>query len=464
MAYQSLLTDYYRVSQSQQDYYAPVATLPDSNNEGISTLYCFLAKSDDWPDDNNPPTPGQSQQQLKSIYPNIFVVKKITNDNLKLVLERIDWTDGDTYDYYRDDVDMTEKDSNGFLVRRFYVRNRYNQVFKCLWNNNGQPSTDEPYFQPGSYGTNNIFMGVDGYKWKYMYVLDGKSVKDFLDSTWMPVPITLIPGLAYSGQTLDPIETSNGFGSIDVINIITGGSGYDPANNIITVTITGDGSGAVGSAIVDANGSISDIVVTSPGSNYTYANVSISSSAGTGAEAIAFASPIGGHGYDSPSELGATQIMYAIEFNADESGIIPTDITYNQVGLIYNPLAQSSYPYFANGAIYKTTTDFVVSTGKGVYVSGEYVYQGETLDNSTFKAKILSFDTASNVIRLINTQGSYTLSSPVYGSGSGTTRTLLQVSTPDYIKYSGYISYIENRSSITRSTDGIEQFKFVLQY
>ena len=464
MAYKSLLTEYYKVSQAQQDYYDPVAQLPGSIEQGITSLYCFLAKEDDWPDDNNPPEPYQNQQYLKNIYSNMFVVKKVTNDVVKLVLERIDWTNGDTYDYYRDDVNMTEKDENGFLTRRFYVKNRYNQVFKCLWNNNGEPSADEPYFQPGSYGTNNIFVGSDGYKWKYMYVIDGKSIKDFLDSSWMPVPITLIAGQAYSGQTLDPIENSAGFGNIDVVNVTNGGSGYNSSNSIITVTISGDGTGATAEAVVDANGKISDIIVTNSGTNYTYANVSITATLGSNASAIAPVSPIGGHGYDSPSELGSTHIMYAIEFNSDESENIPTDISYNQLGLLYNPLSRTTYPYFANSIIYKTTTDFVVSPGFGLYVNDEFIYQGTSLENNSFKAKILSFDPATNIIRLINTHGTYTLNAPVYGSGSGTTRTLLQVSEPDFIKYSGYIAYVENRSKVTRSSDGIEQFKFVLGY
>jgi hypothetical protein len=32
------------------------------------------------------------------------------------------------------------------------------------------------------------------------------------------------------------------------------------------------------------------------------------------------------------------------------------------------------------------------------------------------------------------------------------------------MKFSGYISYIQNRSAVQGSADGIEQFKFVLGY
>ena len=464
MANKTLLTHYYKVSQSQQDYYDPVAVLPGSDQTGITSLYCFLAKDDAWTNGNDPIQPTQDQKYIKNVYSNIFVIKKVTNNNVKLVLERIDWSTGYTYDYYRDDVDMLLKDDNGFLVRKFYVRNKYNQVFKCLWNNNDSPSTDEPYFQPGSYGTNNMFRGIDGYKWKYMYTIDGKSLQNFVDSTWITVPITLIPGESYSGQTLDPIETSAGIGSIDAINVVSGGTGYDPANSLITITITGDGSGAAGTAEVDANGIITDIIVTNPGTNYTYANVTITSDVGSNATAICPTSPIGGHGYDSPSELGCSHIMYSVDFNSDENNLIPTDIKYNQIGLMYNPLSYSTYPYFANGDIYKTTTDIVVTPGFGYFVSEEDVYQGESYESSFFRAKVLSFNTATNILQLINIEGTPTINGPINGNSSGTTRTILQVSNPDLIRHSGYISYVENRTEIQRSSDGIEQFKFVIGY
>jgi hypothetical protein len=68
------------------------------------------------------------------------------------------------------------------------------------------------------------------------------------------------------------------------------------------------------------------------------------------------------------------------------------------------------------------------------------------------------------VIKLINTTGTPITNAPVFGSVSQTTRTLLSVSTSDFVTSSGYLAVIENRTGIQRSTDGIEQFKFVLGY
>jgi hypothetical protein len=156
--------------------------------------------------------------------------------------------------------------------------------------------------------------------------------------------------------------------------------------------------------------------------------------------------------------------MFTAEFNGDENGYIPVDIDYRQVGLLINPTTLSSWPVPAQETIYKVTTDLVVASGFGVYTNDEIVYQGETLENSTFNAHVVSFDAASNVVKLINITGTLSLNAPIFGNSSKTVRTLLNYSTPDFLPFSGYISYIENREAVQRSADGIEQFKFVLGY
>ena len=455
MANKNLLTYNAKVTQVEQTYFSPVAVLPPPFGTSISTTYCFLSHNLPWPDDNNPPQPTQDQKYIKDTFKSMFVAKQIYSSDISPVIQRIDWTSGTTYNYYRDDVNMFAIDGAGLLVLNFYVRNRYDQVFKCLWNNNQIASTQEPFFQPGSYGTNNIYTGSDGYRWKYMYTIDTGLKRKFMDSKWIPVPVSV--------NTPNPIQTSAGFGDIEVINITGGGSGYDSANATITVTIIGDGTGATATAETSA-GQITNIVMVNTGSNYTFANVSITSTLGSGATAIAPISPIGGHGFDNVDELGCFNVMLTCEFDGSEGGKIPVDIDYRQVGLVVNPVSLSSYPNPASDPIYKTTTDFVVAPGFGAYVPDEVVYQGNSLATATFSASVLSFDTASNVIYLINKVGTPTLNAPVYSSSSGTVRTLLSVTPTIFQPFSGYLSYIENRSPVQRSSDGKEQFRFVLGY
>ena len=149
MANKQLLTWGGKAAQVEQAYYAPTA--------GVISTYMFLASVDPWTNDLNPPEPTQDQAYLKSVFKNIFAVKLLTSNEITPVIPRIDWASGTVYDYYEDSVDMFETDIAGNLVKQFYVKNKYDQVFKCLWNNNGAASVNEPYFQPGNYSTNNIF-------------------------------------------------------------------------------------------------------------------------------------------------------------------------------------------------------------------------------------------------------------------------------------------------------------------
>jgi len=454
MANQNLLTYGAAISSIEQLYYSPVAVIPNTNVP-LGTSYVFLSKVDPWVNDTAPPIPTQDQQYIKSVFKNTFVAKLVTSNDLCPVIARIDWTANTIYDYYRDNIDMFQKDVDGYPVYEFYVKNTYDQVFKCLWNNNGGMSTQMPFFQPGTYGTDNIYQGTDGYKWKYMYTISSGLKVKFMDSTWIPVPV--------GANTPNPLLTSAGYGDIEVINVTNGGTGYDPANATISVVVTGDGVGASGTAVV-SGGVITNILVANTGTNYSYANVSITSTSGSNAAAIAFASPVGGHSFDPISELGCRNIMVTVDFNGSEGGYIPTDITYHQLGIVIQPTTSQLSPLPANATIYSTTTDLVVAPGFGTYQSDEILYQGTSLAAATFTATILSYDIGNNVVKLINTTGTPITNSPVFGQTSGTTRTLLSYSVPNYTLFSGYMSFIENRSGIQRSSDGIEQFKIVLGY
>jgi hypothetical protein len=423
-------------------------------------MYCFLSRVVPWTTETNPPAPSQSQKYIKDLYNNMFIAKKITSNDMSPIVERIDWTSGEVYDYYRDDIDMFQRDPNGTITKRFYVKNKFDQVFKCLWNNNGTTSTKEPYFEPGTFSTNNVFQDSDGYKWKYMYTITYANKIKFLDDTWMPVPLpTSAP---------NAVDTFAGSGSIDIINVTNGGSGYDPANADIYITITGDGKYAAANATV-TSGVITDIAVANTGSNYTYANVTITTAQGFGANATAvvYPSPIGGHGFNAISELGCRHIMLTASFEKSESGALPTDIDFRQIGLISNPYVYyGSDKIVANSTTYRLSTDYIVSTGSNAYLQDETVYQSTNglLASAYFTATTLSFDASSNQLKLLNNQGTANLNQIFYGANSTTARVALQKNDTLFVPFSGYLMYIENRQAVTRSADGSEQFKLVLGY
>ena len=470
MANKNLLTYNSKISKVREDYYSPIAVFPITGIQ-ISKIFVFLSRADVWPNEGNPEEPKQDQKYLKSIFKNIFALKQVTANEISPVIPRIDWSSGLGYTHYTDNNDMFRRNSDGTFFNKFYVRNSYNQVFKCLWNNNGGVSSIMPFFQPGTYGSNNIFYGGDtttggdGYKWKYIYTIDTGLRRTFMDANWMPVPVGKnIPGPVFNTKTYLPTSIQVGAwgGDIEVINVINGGYGYS-TSVAINVNITGDGTGASASAVL-TDGVITNIVVNDPGMNYTYANVTITSASGTGAQAIAPVSPIGGHGFNPISDFGCAHVMMTAEFNSDENGLIPTSIDYRQVGLLINPTEKKTYPNPADGAIYPAYTDLIVAPGFGQFINDEIIYQGSTLETATFTATVLNFNVVTNKISVINITGTPKHDSPIFADSSGTVRTLLNTTSPDILLPSGYLAYIENRSSIQRSIDGIEQFKFVLGY
>lgn len=452
----NLLTYAGRAALVEQAYFSPSATVNSGSTFPFAKTFAFLSKVDPWANNSSPPIPTQDQKYIKSVFKNMFALKVVNSNDVSPVIERFDWKTGTIYDYYRDDVNMFEVNDDGLLIKHFYINNRHDQVFKCLWNAKGIPSVDEPIFTPGAFFSNDIFIGpVDGYKWKYMYTVDIGSKLKFMDSYFMPVPLIAV--------NENPILRAAGAGSIEVINVTNSGIEYDTQNAAINIVITGDGSGAAGSAIT-SNGAIIDVLMTEIGTNYTYANVSFTSELGVNGAMEIFTSPVGGHGFDPLSELGCSRIMYTTEFDTSEGGIIPTDIQFYQYGLIINPISSISSPQPANGSVYRTTTDLIVSSGFGAYVTDEIVYEGNDLATSSFSGTVLSFDSGNNILKLINTIGTPTNSTSIFASTSGTARTLFSYTLPDLNIFTGYISYIENRPSIQRSSDGIEQIRIVLDY
>jgi len=480
----NILTNMAKVAQVELEYYLPIATVL---GQQVGSIYAFLGQEDPWPYVNGVETPIQpteDQYYLKKTFKNMFALKLLNSNNLSPVIQRIDWAANTNYFAYSDTQNNYAKDANGLLLNNFYVKNRYDQVFKCLANNQGALSTYEPYFQPGSYGTNNIYEGPDLYKWKYMYTIDAGSKNNFMDSVWMPVPV--------GANTPQPYMTQAGCGDVEVINITNGGSGYDALNDYIVVTVSGDGTGAVGAITPSqvVGGSIVDVTVPQGGSgnNYTFANVSITAYTSSNqkflapitsrATAIAPVSPVGGHAYDCVSELGCSHIMFSVEFNGSEgAGVnsIPTDgVVYRQVGLLIDPqMYGTTGAVLANGAVYNTTTQIQLPSGTGIYYSDDLVFQGKSVDTTSkqtimntasFYGTVLNFNTSTNILQLINTTGTLTLNQSIIDYQTNESRVVFSYSNSPIIPFSGYITYIENRSGVQRSADGIEQFKFVLGY
>lgn len=529
-------------SEVEKFYYSPIVELGYGVHNGdYLNLFVFLAKDQTISGVSSPSEINLTPSEIKQLHKNLIVLKKANLNDISPVIERVDWEANEFYFAYNHEENLSVKDSYGKLIKKFYVRNRFDQVFKCLWNgidssgtfdiseiaNNSthytitheggtfdvdslitiqfaEPeeyngtykivssavgtanvicgfeetyamsvsgnyidsgtikptvlSTEEPVLDTRTFNVENIIYTSDGYKWKYLYTIDKGAKLKFFDTEWMPVPVNNI--LKY------PYTNNVGWGSIDVINIIDGGNNYTNGTNTVNILVSGDGENATAEAYV-ANNVIQEIVVLNKGYDYTFANVSIipeTGFGGSGAIVDFSISPIGGHGYDFPSELYSSNLMVSVSFNGNENGDLPDEFKYNQTGILYNPYIKADTTNHTNTSFISCTTDMVTTSVGISYTVGEYVYQGISLESGTFSGIVLNFDSANNILSLINTTGTPRNNFELFGIDSGASKVVQQINESPYIPNTGTIFYAENRVDVDKDVFGNEQIRILIKY
>jgi len=349
-------------------------------------------------------------------------------------------------------------------VNTFYARNIYDQVFICLYNNANTPSNTMPQISlGGSLPESAYIVTPDGYKWKYLYTIPAGQKQLFLTPEWMPV---------YS----DPVAVASAVnGRLDIILINNSGTGYNQnviSNSATILTVQGDGTGANLTAVTNASGSITNINILNPGQNYTVATITAAPGVtGVGANLRAVIGPLGGHGFDPVHELGATNLMIAVELIGSESNTIPTGVStgaglfeYRQLSIIEAPLATSGN--VASNLNYSTVSKVgVQSLPSGSFFSlDETVYQGVTLANATFSATVVYWDNVNNFLWLNNLTGTFTQNAPIVGTIQTKPVTAFILTSPDIQLFTGKILYINNTLPITRGLSQTELCRVVLSF
>ena len=414
--------------------------LPSSRK---SYIYAFIGKHLPWNSGTEvPAVPKQTDSDMNQYYKNGIFAKQMSFDNASLVVPRINWEANTVYNTY-------EANTN------FYVINYKDQVFKCLANNSGAVSTDEPELTLSTTSLEEPYLQTsDDYKWKYLYTLSSVQKQKFLNDDWMPVTYN-----KFVRAAAEP-------GSIDVIKITNSGNNYIDGSNVNMIQISGDGTNAVLKANV-ANGHVVNVVIENRGLNYTYANLTFNDSAlggfGSGANATVSIAPADGHGYDPVYELAATSLMFNVEFDKDETDVLPTDNDFRQVVLLQNPLLTST-SNSATSSKYSLYTKVKTSPGVGDFNNDEIVYQGLTYEEATFTADVISFDDVENLLYINNVKGTLELNKAIKGYSTGSIRVVNTVTNPELKLYSGKVLYISNAQPITRDSDQTERIRFILSF
>jgi len=473
--------------------------------------------------DDSPPSPKDNFDEENDYWDTMIALKRINTSDVRQVVPRRIWSSGTTYDMYRHDYSRSNtavvSGSTNLYNSNFYVLNSDYRVYICLQNGtnpengSGRPSLDEPTFvdlEPRAAGTSG-----DGYVWKYLYTIKPSDIAKFDSTEFMPVPTDW----STSNDTALVRENSVD-GSIKTVMIKNRGVGLGTANVTYTrVPIEGDGTGAECTITIDGDSKVDSVTVSSQGQDYTFGSVNFVGGGvpvgTTRPEFDVIMTPQGGHGADIYRELGAYNVLMYTRIESDNEN--PDFITGNQfarVGVVENPLSPAGGSVLTVDKASAVTALKLVGAGysEATFTADSQVIQtvGTGL---TAVGRVVNYDQNTGVLKLWQdrTSAGFTpagigMTNPTYGyvlrdftgsPGSGgaltiTPSTGLQLSidstfsdnkttinnrtyylgmdfssgvaSPEVKQHSGNIIYVDNRPSITRSSNQKEDIKVILQF
>ena len=329
-----------------------------------------------------------------------------------------------------------------------------------------------------------------------MYTIPVASVLKFFSNDYMPV------------FTNAAVQTNAVAGEVDTVVINAAGSGYNNGT-YDNVAITGDGTGGRVSIVIDG-GKIISATVTSGGTGYTFGKISVDNitgiGTGTGGQVDVIIPPPGGHGKDSVVELGAFRTMINAKLSYDEgAGDFPVDNDYRRIGLITNPLKYGTAELLSDLTVSATKAVIFSPTFQGNYVPDEIITQTRVVGgtNVTARARVISWNATTKVLKyyqnavdgifpeVTGTQNEFDGSNVVSGATSGaagapdvnfpavpnsSARTINNTeydlgmkfnngyAKPEIESNSGDVVYIDNRRSISRANDQVEDIKIVIEF
>ena len=180
----------------------------ESFNESANTIYYVTGhKSTPFTNDSVPPEPENTLNYTHyELYDDMLFGKHVTPADVKHMVRNIPWVSGTVYDMYDDLAADLE-------TKNFYVSSLESgsyHVFKCLNNNNGGTSTDQPLFSEIDV-EDEIYQTTDNYQWKYMYSITTTQYSKFATSDYIPfIENTDVTDAAVSGSINTVIVTNPG--------------------------------------------------------------------------------------------------------------------------------------------------------------------------------------------------------------------------------------------------------------
>jgi hypothetical protein len=439
--------------------------------------------------------------------------KKITTENARRVIRKIEWVSNNQYDMYRHDYGQNNIAPFSKALKlydaNYYVITSDFKVYICIENGTSglNPTVPRSTIEPTHTDPAPLLLD-DGYRWKYLFKISPSDIIKFDSTEFIVVPnnwaTTTDSEIAVIRDGGNSDENDN---QIRTVYIENGGTGYGTGTGSFTASILGDGSGGEVSITTDTiTGAITGVQVTNGGKGYTYGIIDLSSSSGSGSKLIPIIPPSKGHGYDIYKELGTDRVLLYARFD-DSTKDFPVDTKFAQVGIIKNP------EQFAGAGT--TTATFTGNTFSSLFAVGlttsRTVTIGERItqnqgNNVEARGYVASFDKETNILKYyqdrslcfgnnidqtqsLDTAGITTFNSSSAinfssSGGSAAVDTSLNgsvmtinskqinlgvtfsngLANPEINKKTGDIIYIDNRPEVQRDSRQKEDVKIILEF
>ena len=479
----------------------------DISIDSADYYYIGIGRSEEWPDNDHPPTPTPSQETVNSFQSSLSGVKRVMDQSY--VVPRYNWTAGSVYvawsDKHHSDVTVGALQD---IAGPYYVITDENNVYLCV----SQGMTDDglvnnSLYKPKEIHTRPFAAGPDGYVWRFLYNVGTYNSRRYLTSQWMPVEHIL--DSSQGGQSADALSASRLGqaivqklavpGQILSIEVDSGGIGYTSPP---TITINHDPHNAptqtaIATAKIDDMGRIFQVVLKdsidaaefSLGAGYNNKAWVTVTGGGTGHGASlrpAVHTDTGGLGFDPRNDLSSASMMYSVRVVGDELNTLNINNDFRQVGLIKNPLKDGD----------DLDSDFTLLRGsalKKLYVGDGINEEFTELDNTVtgltsgsqalldYYAVEIDSDccdsnnnVSSNVLYVHQTQetgfGEFDRGEAVELNFNGGIATVIghsDTSVPalrpaDMDAYSGEVMFVDNRLFIERDVDQTEDIKIII--
>lgn len=131
--------------------------------------------------------------------------KKLTNNDIMPMIANSLWVSNTVYTMYDDTVDLS---NTTFYVAVTAGGGADYLFYKCIYNNNGEPSTNTPPTSSPQYNTITL---SDGYMWRYVASVPSTIYSNFSANGYVPIlPNNSIVSNAAYNSAVDVVLVSNG--------------------------------------------------------------------------------------------------------------------------------------------------------------------------------------------------------------------------------------------------------------